>query len=314
MGGVLLMGMAWGHKYELPNDVKNYLAIFNDYGIAPYLMLWVGQCDTNEINVMEQAWNAGAPYWQGILFDSEAPWKRTVHTIGVAEATLRLTDVLRLARQLSPEFVADVPYGSVHSAILPNVWNDHVDAHLPQVYTSSETIADINAGRYKRFQNLAATEAAYQRHDWGSTGPKPLIPMTNVWGNSAYPADVDAFSRAAFTRHGAASYWRYMDKMRTDVKQLFATYPREPGPIIGQPSPGPSDNPPVSDPWSEPWNNPVAIQATSFNNGLGSGLAVGIGLAILVGGAVAGLILLTRKQKGKLPVLDVLRPEQAMSG
>jgi hypothetical protein len=216
--GVVLTGMESGNKYALPADVANYLTMFRNAGITPYLALWMGKFDAGETATALKAWNAGNGQWGGVVLDVEAGLMHTVESIGRTAAEDRVgTFMAQMRTQASFIAFSSMAIPSNYPDMLYSKLNELCDAFLPQLYfPSTGTVA------LTMFDRMQAS-IDYESHSW-SAPPKPIIPVVNDWGDNVNLDQLNTYIQLAFERYGAVSGWRLHPNMHQEVKDLWATF------------------------------------------------------------------------------------------
>jgi hypothetical protein len=216
--GVILTGMESGNKYALPADVANYLTMFRNAGITPYLVLWMGKFDSGETATAMKAWNAGNGQWGGVVLDVEAGLMHTVQSIGRSAAEDRVAAFMTQMRSQAT-FIAfsSMAIPSDYPDMLYSKLNELSDAFMPQVYFHG-----TGATALRLLDGMQAS-INYESKSW-SAPPKPIIPVVNDWGDNVNVDQLNLYIQIAFERYGAVSGWRLHPNMHQEVKDLWATF------------------------------------------------------------------------------------------
>jgi hypothetical protein len=202
---VVLMGMEWGSQYALPSDeaLVRSLDIFWENRIRPRLALWVGQLDQAELDMAIRAWKAGQGRWANVILDAEHQWKR-FHSEQPARSTANLKHFFSEMRDVrGMRRIGYAPYGvpTFHKSYDYNLWNNHADFVMPQIYFTGDDDAVKILNRAER--SWDAVSESFDRP------LVPMIPIGNCYSENADAAQRKAYGELAIQRYGRVSWWRY---------------------------------------------------------------------------------------------------------
>lgn len=214
--GVVLTGIESRNRYALPVNVAQYLGMFRDAGVKPYLAIWVSKFNDADLASAVRAWNAGNGQWAGIILDVERGLE--VFAEGDhAGAVGNLNRYYARLRELS-SFVAYSTFAipSDHPFMPYSELNALSDVYLPQLYFSLGKTGLLLMDRMK-------ASVDYESASW-SVPSKPIVPVVNDWGDGVNLDEMRAYIEISLARYGAVSGWRLHSNMHEDVKDLWATF------------------------------------------------------------------------------------------